>query len=241
MSVWDTRVICAWFPWLIPSHLYLDRTCDQREHAPLRNPRKKVARRFCLKNVLANLASLVNDQTSIDFYHLKPFLLLVFAFVLLIFWFIQFSLILLCLCDARSMASILVTMKVLSTIYTGQNITIMALVLIMFFHLSFPDGLSTRIANKTHHFHNVVHEERFPSLSFPKHVEFTAHAQWFYPLLNCGLNNNLSWWKKIHNKSTVNGNRGRYSTEEHFLLKASSIRDSLQTCCFQGHYFSDGV
>lgn len=112
---------------------------------------KNVARRFCLKNVHANLASLFNDQTSIAFYHLKPFLLLVFAFVLLIFWFIQFSLILLCFCDARSMASILVTMKVLSTIYTRQNITIMALVLIMFFHLSFPDGLSTRIANKRHH------------------------------------------------------------------------------------------
>ena len=147
-----------------------------------------MARRFCLKNVHANLASLFNDQTSIAFYHLKPFLLLVFAFVLLIFWFIQFSVILLCFCDARSMASILVTMKVLSTINTRQNITIMALVLIMFFHLSFPDGLSTRIANKRHHFQHAVHEERFPQ--FPQHVEFTAHAQRFYPLLNCGLNNN---------------------------------------------------
>ena len=140
------------------------------------------------KNYNANVASLFNNHTSIAFYHLKPFLLLVFAFVLLIFWFIQFSLILLCLCDARSMASILVTMKVLSTINTRQNITIMALVLIMFFHLSFPDGLSTRIANKRHHFQDAVHEERFPQ--FPQHVEFTAHAQRFYPLLNCGLNNN---------------------------------------------------
>lgn len=142
------------------------------------------------KNYDANLTFLFKKLTSIIFYHLKPFLLLVFAFVLLIFWFIQFSLILLCLCDARSMASILVTMKVLSTINTRQNITIMALVLIMFFHLSFPDGLSTRIANKRHHFQDAVHEERFPQ--FTQHVEFTAHAQRFYPLLNCGLNNNLS-------------------------------------------------
>lgn len=150
------------------THPHLDRTCDQRERAPLRNRRKKSGVQLLilpLKNYKANLASSFNNQTSIAFYHLKPFLLLVFAFVLLIFWFIQFSLILLCLCDARSMASILVTMKVLSTIYTRQNITIMALVLIMFFYLSFPDGLSTGIANKRHHFHHMVHEERFPSLS----------------------------------------------------------------------------
>ena len=56
----------------------------------------------------------------------------------------------------------------------------------MFLHLSFPDGLSTRIANKRHHFQDAVHEGRFPQ--FYQHVEFTAYAQRFYPLLNCGLN-----------------------------------------------------
>ena len=41
--------------------------------------------------------------------------------------------------------------------------------------------------------------------------------------------------RKIHNKSTAEGESLSYSTEEHFLLKAGSIRDSLPTCCFQGH------
>lgn len=162
MSVWDTRVICVPRPTHPQSSLFVSHVWPKGARSPAKSEEEKSGAPLLilpLKNYKANLASLFSEQTSIAFYHLKPFLLLVFAFVLLIFWFIQFSLILLCLCDARSMASIFVTMKVLSTIYTRQNITIVALVLIMFFHLSFPDGLSTRITNKTHHFHNVVHGE----------------------------------------------------------------------------------
>ena len=75
-----------------------------------------------------------------------------FAFVLFVFRFIEFPLILLSLCDAWSVANVLIAMKVFSTVNTRQNIAIVTVILIVLFYLSFPHSLTARITNKRDHF-----------------------------------------------------------------------------------------
>ena len=83
--------------------------------------------------------------------YLQPFLLLAFAFVLLIFWFEQFSLILFCLTDAARVLFIVVSRKILSTVKTTQHGAGGTLRLIMFLHLIFLHRVTTSIAIKRNH------------------------------------------------------------------------------------------
>ena len=105
-----------------------------------------------------------NVKTGNLFNHLKPFLLLVFTFILSILWFIELSLILLCLSYTRCMRSVLITMEVPPTVDARQNFAITAVVLIVSFYLSFSDCLTTYITYKRNHYYEEFYFGRFHDL-----------------------------------------------------------------------------
>lgn len=93
-----------------------------------------------------------------------------FTFILSILWFIELSLILLCLSYTRCMRSVLITMEVPPAVDARQNFAITAVILIVSFYLSFSDCLTTYITYKRNHYYEEFYFGRFHDL-LAFHVE----------------------------------------------------------------------